>query len=340
MTACVAVSLLLFCVGLVLLPATPAPHPHPRASSGATTPPPDIGRGSLESPCKGTSSYTHARLDKLWVENDPSYAACRDCVGSEKHATECPSQFGTDKFFLLNFWRCRTSPGLYLDVGAHAPKDYSVSWVLDHCLGWQGICVEAAGTLAPAFARQGRTCAVVQRAVSLRTGSGRFVNAGTLVGAIETAGAGDGATAETVNFTTLEDVLVEQGIAEGRGVDFLNVDVEGAELEALASFPFSRNPVAFASVENVAGTRDTFEFLIDSGFVSLGELGVDTLWAGLPIPLLQLTDALPFLRQGHAQLRKNAFGLRQYDSPSLEAWGWLRVRESLAVNKSLVVWGD
>ena len=124
----------------------------------------------------------------------------------------------------------------------------------------------------------------------------------------------------------------------GETVDFLNLDIEGSELEGLAGWPWARNPIAFASVENVAGTRDTAEFLLDRGMVWLGELGVDTLWGALPRALVQLEDVLPFLRLGHAQLRRDVFGIRQYDAPALARVGWLRVAESIAVNRTLAVW--
>ena len=344
-------SLLLFCLLCILYhPSSPtrASPRHRQVRGGSLTTTDDDeaeGAGTLASPCTASSDYTHARLEQLYHENSPHYAACRDCIGSGAHAaTACPSQYGTDLFLMLNFFRCRHGPGLYLDVGAHHPEQLSVSWVLDYCLGWRGICVEASAALAGAFPRAGRSCTVVQRAVALRRGSGRFAHSGTLVGAIEDVGSKSSSTdtdaSEEVIFTTLEEVLVQQNVSQGQVVDFLNLDVEGFELEGLAAYPFARNPVAFASVENVAGTKDTAEYLLDRGFVALGELGVDTLWAALPQPLVQLQAILPYLRIGHAKMRQDTFGIRQYDTPSLLRVGWLRVQDSIDVNRTLAVWED
>ena len=229
-------------------------------------------------------------------------------------------------------------PGFYLDIGAHDPEYLSLTWALDYCLGWKGVCVEPAPELAKKFPGTGRTCTVVESAVSLRTGRGQFVGSGSVAGSVSKEGSAlnaSDATSVSVELANMTDILAQAGVPDGQMVNFLNIDVEGNELEALVSYPFTRNPVAFASVENVAGTKDTQEFLFDSGFVSLGENGVDTLWASIPKPWLP--KYLAFTRKGHAEMRENVFNIRQYDTKALRDHGWFAVLEAVAVNRTLEV---
>jgi hypothetical protein len=49
---------------------------------------------------------------------------------------------GEDWWTYANLFRDRSSPGVYVEVGAGDYLRGSSTFVLDRCLGWSGLCVE------------------------------------------------------------------------------------------------------------------------------------------------------------------------------------------------------
>lgn len=86
---------------------------------------------------------------------------------------------------------------------------------------------------------------VMQRVFANRTTPGYFVDAGA-----------DPVTVSRVKTTRLDTLLDE--VRAPVLVDYMSIDVEGNELEALSSFPFDRRCVLALTVENyyiIDGTR-------------------------------------------------------------------------------------
>ena len=332
------------------LPAQPLarlPSPRLRAAAAAAAAAGPAGlparlrtlpeHGTLTAPCDRTSAHTEARLAALWRQAQAGddvaaqCCACLDCVGGDsRDALTCNSQFGQDLFLYRNFFRCLPQAGSYVDVGAHHPKQLSSTYFLDVCLGWtEGVCVEASPYYAGLFAGS-RSCAVVQAAAA--SGDGGEVHLGSAGARSETqAQAGSGAS-ERVRAATLATLLREANFTIGDGrtgeeviLDFLSVDVEGDELEALMGMPWDSVHARIIMVENVKSTLEVYEFLVGKGYAKFASLAVDDLYYRVTSAPLRYSKDLNYHRQSTAAMRKKELGLETYEHPVLYERQWEHV---------------
>lgn len=80
-----------------------------------------------------------------------------------------------------------------------------------------------------------------------------------------------------VEVRPLADVLRSAGISR---VDYLSLDVEGAEREILLDYPFNEIPIGMIGVEDNAGTDEQLRELLRSrGYRHLARVGVDEMWS-------------------------------------------------------------
>jgi FkbM family methyltransferase len=137
--------------------------------------------------------------------------------------------------------------GYFLDVGSGDGTVASNTKLLED-LGWKGICVDPFPTHM-----DGRTCQMFKDVVFSEAGKRMtFHTAGELGGLKDTLGEWKAYAekAPTVEFTTvtLGDIL-EKAKAP-REIDFMSLDIEGAELDALKGFPFDRYQLRALAVEH------------------------------------------------------------------------------------------
>lgn len=137
-------------------------------------------------------------------------------------------QLNQDIFALLvNRFR----PGFFLEIGAHDGVTFSNTLYLEECFGWQGILVEANPEFADRLSRRRARTLLV--AVADEEGNGEFVAADLFGGIADSLDSlhrnrTRGARRIVVPTRRLATVL-KQGRAPRR-VDFVSIDVEGAEL--------------------------------------------------------------------------------------------------------------
>ena len=248
--------------------------------------------GTPFAPCTDTSPYMKERLAYLWKRftdsnaGDNHAAGCARCLGAAAGGVgdenACESQFAQELFLYNNFFRCMEGPGVYIDAGAHLPQHLSTTWALDICMGWtSGICVEADNGYAAQFRDALRTCRVVGSALAEFEGVLSLGHEGASSSVKE--GMQGGSSKEHVKATTLATVLkeaqwVKEGASEMVVIDFMTVDVEGAELGVLMGVPWDQVWIRFILVENVRATQDVGEFLMDQGYVKVYTLAVDDLY--------------------------------------------------------------
>jgi FkbM family methyltransferase len=159
--------------------------------------------------------------------------------------------------------------GYFLDVGSGDGTVASNTKVLEE-RGWKGICVDPFPTHM-----DGRTCQMFKEVVFSEAGKRMtFHTAGELGGLASTLGEWKeyAAKAPTVEFTTvtLGDIL-ERAKAP-HTIDFMSLDIEGAELDALKGFPFDRYQLRALDVEHnfEEPKRSRIEELMKShGFVKV-----------------------------------------------------------------------
>ena len=80
----------------------------------------------------------------------------------------------------------------------------------------------------------------------------------------------------SVRTQTLDQVLTFAGVTK---IDYLSLDIEGAELEVLKDFPFDKYKIGVIGVEDNAGDNIALaDLLRGNGFEHLARVGVDEIW--------------------------------------------------------------
>lgn len=166
------------------------------------------------------------------------------------------SQFGQDEWVEKQFGA--GFKGYYVDIGAHDGSDMSNTQLLDE-KGWKGVCVEAEPTNF-----QSRTCKLRETVVSDVTGqrvefrdckfAGTDGGNGGLSGVkgVSKADAGrrDGCPTVELTTTSIGDILATAGYDVPAVIDYVSLDIEGAELKVLQAFPFDKHCVRTWTVEH------------------------------------------------------------------------------------------
>jgi FkbM family methyltransferase len=200
------------------------------------------------------------------------------------------SQYGQDKFVIEEVFRGRRD-GVFVDVGAYDGITFSNSCALERHYGWTGLCVEP---LPHVFARlrRARSCACVRAAVGTMPGDREMTwvegDSEMLSGlsdtyvaphrdriARETAANGGARRIMKVQCRRLDELLAQHGI---RRVDYLSVDVEGAELEVLASIDLQRMGVECLTVENNYEDERIGSFLGERGYERIHTIKCDEVY--------------------------------------------------------------
>jgi FkbM family methyltransferase len=161
----------------------------------------------------------------------------------------------------------RSGSGYYVDVGSADGIVNSNTKLLDD-LGWNGICVDP-------FPKNmsKRTCRVFTQPVFSESGKKvSFRAAGEIGGITDTlqtnkASASRAPVVELVT-TTLDDILAQAKAP--RRINYINIDIEGGEFEALRGLSFDRYEVDAFTIEhnNETTKRQHIRQLLESkGFV-------------------------------------------------------------------------
>jgi len=158
---------------------------------------------------------------------------------------EFTSQLGQDGWVLEH----KRTPGFFLEIGCFHPKDLSNTYALEQC-GWNGISVDPFPTGDWRTTRPNTE--LVTKAVTSHGRPIRFVKAKELGGDEahlgvhrETVAKYDRAVIPSI---TPRDLIAEYNIPSQ--IDYLSLDVEGAEYDILRAFPFETVNVDMISVEH------------------------------------------------------------------------------------------
>jgi FkbM family methyltransferase len=156
------------------------------------------------------------------------------------------SQLGQDKWIIGKVFP-GVRDGYFIDVGAWDALEHSNSKALED-LGWNGICIDP-------FPRnwRNRRCQLFREVVYNRKGEKvQFRMAGPLGGIDEHIELWReftrGRQLVELTTTTLADIVERANAPEY--IHYVSIDVEGAELEVLQGFPFSRYTVGAFTIEH------------------------------------------------------------------------------------------
>jgi FkbM family methyltransferase len=198
------------------------------------------------------------------------------------------SEHGQDKWLNENVFH--DAHGLsFFECGAIDGLITSNSLFFEQELGWDGICVEA-NPEEYAKLVNNRKCGTEHCALMDRCGEVQFkAFKGGLVGwsaAIETLEPqhSDRIAANisqdlqqiiTVPALTLEAVLDKHGL---KSVDYLTLDIEGAEFNVLRAFPFNKFSIDIFDIEDNFGNFPIEALMNSNGYDKLIRLGVSDIY--------------------------------------------------------------
>ena len=150
---------------------------------------------------------------------------------------------GQDWWLWLNHARFMDHPGTFVDLATNDPIIRSNTWFLEQCLGWTGLCIEPVPTLHAKIRRE-RTCKLVPHCISKQENDVDFWVSEFATGGSSHIGPGAGEKGpghtEKIKCKTLSQVFKENKL---KHVDFMSLDIEGHEYDALRTLDLFKYPV-------------------------------------------------------------------------------------------------
>jgi len=198
-----------------------------------------------------------------------------------------------DQFVNEHFFKNKKN-GVFVDIGAYDGVEGSNTYFFEKILNWTGICVEPVSLLFEKL-RESRACVCVNGCISDKEGEAKFLK---ITGPGGSVGMGGGLfdkyepeQSENLQkyFTegtcrgeiisakcyTLERVLKENNINH---IDYLSVDVEGAEFDILKSINFDEIDIDVIDVENNFEKPQIRNFLQSKNFMFVSRVGNDDIF--------------------------------------------------------------
>ncbi|MDR1970372.1 MAG: FkbM family methyltransferase [Treponema sp.] len=201
-----------------------------------------------------------------------------------------PGQAGQDLLAYLYF---RGKPsGFYLDVGAHDGRTYSNSYIFEQ-IGWKGACVEPLPGVFEKL-KENRRCDCYQAALAAQSAAEAvFIHAlgvDTLSGLESEMAEGhedwirrEGGQVERIKVRVLTFPELMAHYPDRRRIDFLSLDVEGAEMSILRTIDFETYDFGLISVECIEEKcregEELRSFMAGKGYGVLADLGLDLVFA-------------------------------------------------------------
>ena len=179
------------------------------------------------------------------------------------------SQNGQDKLIAETLFPNKMN-GVFVDIGASDGVTFSNTYFLEK-IGWTGLVVEPIPLIYDQLVKN-RTCITIPGCVSATPGKETFRLAQMLSGIVSEydpkhllrikneCGECEDISVESYN---INDLLKTYSISY---IDYLSIDVEGAELTILKSFDFDKIKVSVIGVENNYNDDNISKLLITKGF--------------------------------------------------------------------------
>ena len=195
--------------------------------------------------------------------------------------------------------------GTYLEIGVFDALVDNNTILLEERYGWRGVCVDP---LAQQIGARASTCVWFPVALASRTGTACFSMGGPLSG-LTTFVASEvhnrrwherAPDMPTVNVPTRTPAEVLAAAGMPRVIDYLSLDVEGAEMEVLRAFPWHTHEVSFATIETNDDAEKEAEmraFMAERGYTWLGHYGPDDYYAYRPTRVPAFDPPLTSRRQ-------------------------------------------
>lgn len=194
------------------------------------------------------------------------------------------SQIEQDKYYIENISKGKRN-GIFLDIGANDGLFGSNTATLELEYGWSGLCIEANPTLIQSLQTNRPSSTVVNKAVWISPGKVNIEvpdnfkkkdpanQLGRIAGLERNAKSfkkffDKGFKTYTVESDTATNII-SQTLGTPIVIDYMSLDTEGAEIEALQSIDFNLIDIKFMTVEhgNRKGYKNIFaDYLKQFGY--------------------------------------------------------------------------
>lgn len=210
-----------------------------------------------------------------------------DCERAGNRRIEFFSQSGQDAFLDERVFEEKRD-GVFVEIGGFDGISGSNCLFFELIRGWSGLLVEPA-TSPRSRAAEFRRCPCLPMAVAGSTGEGEFmeIDAGLtqMSGLIESydpeilkkveADRRHTARRRPVRTRSLAQILDSQYLRE---VDYISLDIMGAELSALSEFPFADYTIHAWSIDSAVNGQAIFELMRKNGYKRIEALGTDDIY--------------------------------------------------------------
>lgn len=199
------------------------------------------------------------------------------------------SQLGEDCYITKFF--AKRDPGFYVDVGCFHPRRYSNTYLLRQYMGWRGINIDANPDVIKEFDKDpGNNINVhaavdeVEREVEL------VIYKGAAHSTIDDERKKVNESLDiryklTVQTQTLEK-LIDKNVDKSQKIDFVDIDVEGVDLQVLRSLNINRFKPSLICVEdheflrsiNNSKPSEIFEYMRSQGYKLASQFQVSSFY--------------------------------------------------------------
>jgi FkbM family methyltransferase len=176
---------------------------------------------------------------------------------AQRYGKEARNSLNGEEWIVRDFFVDQRG-GVFVDVGANHYRDYSNTYYLETRLGWSGLAIEPQTKFAADYAAHRPLTKFVPLFVSdvSNRKAVLYVPASDLEASFDKrfaeASSPGSSTPMTTNTTTLDDILDREGI---RSIDFLSMDIEMHEPQALSGFSIERFRPRLVGIESHAPVR-------------------------------------------------------------------------------------
>lgn len=198
------------------------------------------------------------------------------------------SQAGQDHFLDQHVFKGK-SHGVFLEIGAYDGISGSNTLHFEAFKEWAGILIEADPNLCRA-SRKNRNSPCLHMAIAPEPGSVKFLSVQSgyrqMGGIVSSLGTAQRSAIEndprskteviSVPSRRHEDVLEEQGLFE---IDYVSIDIEGAELGVLSTFPFQKYDITAWTIEANQDAQKIINLMRENKYRFLAVVGVDLIFA-------------------------------------------------------------
>lgn len=198
-------------------------------------------------------------------------------TNQKRHIESCPvSKFSGNKEFtgqyyedyVLSYVLSEVKNGVYVDVGVNDPKIANASFYF-YKKGWKGVNIEPIEKHYKKLLDLRPEQININKAISNYSGKGDFFVRLDLDGHSSLKGVKEGKVEKiTVEVTKLDDIFLQYNLSN---VDFLKIDVEGAEAEVIHSLNLQQYRPKIIVLESVSplehfGFMQFEDYMIDNNY--------------------------------------------------------------------------